>query len=273
MIIINPQFIDVDFHKAPEYCLGDLGRRARSPVRFGVFENLQASIPRTDWQRHAEEIEAAGGGLERLVTRIFNQGQEGSCVGNATSQGHMLVQAKQFGKDRVVHLSPISIYKRIGRSPGSGATIDDAYEEVNARGILPLNTPENRQRFGEHVMPATGFHTPFPRGWEATGKKFAGVELDVIRTMEGLVTSLLLQDPVIVGRQGHSICYVAIIFDQWGRMYALYVNSWGRWGQGAGDFEYGFGLDSESQIKASARWAFRLRSVTVPSDLSLSVAA
>lgn len=262
MIDLDPRYIDVDFPTEPSYRFGDWGRPRFLQERFGVFEEAVETLPRSQWQAASEEIQAGGGGLEKLVTRIYNQGNEGSCVGNATSQCVEINQARQFGESNVVPLSAISLYKRIGRSPNSGSTLDDAYDEIRRRGILPLDTPENRQRFGDHVMPHTGFYTPFPSGWEETAKKFKGVEGYVIRSVEGIATALLKQiGPVVVGRQGHSICYTAIIY-KGGRMYALYANSWGRWGQAAGDMDYGFGSDSESQIRMSAGYAFCIHSVT-----------
>ena len=141
--------------------------------------------------------------------------------------------------------------------------VSDGWAEMNARGILPLDTPENRARFGNKVMPNTGWSTKRPAGWEEVASQFAGLEATIIRSVSGLLTALCNQDPVVVGRQGHSICYVRPMRKSGSRVVA-YCNSWGSWGSGLGDFDYGFGFDSESQIRQSASWAFALRSVTVP---------
>lgn len=190
-----------------------------------------------------------------------------NCVGNATAQAIEIIQARQFGEDRVVPLSAISLYKRIGRSPGSGAMLDDSYDEIRSRGILPLDTPENRARFGDHVMPARGFYEPFPPGWESTAKKIVGIEGYVIRSVDGIATALLKQiGPVVVGRQGHSIVYVNWVYKS-GRSLCPYPNSWKvTWGQPYGDMPGGFGFDSESQISQSAGYAFCIHSVTFASD-------
>lgn len=260
---IDDLYIDTDFRKwKSHYVPGDLGRRA-----FDTFADFEASSPvLSDREIDAAitAIEAAGGGAERLVTRIYSQGQEGSCVANATSQSHEVVQAKQFGKENVIHLSAISLYKRIGRSPGSGANVSDGLDEMVKRGILPLDTPENRARFGVHVMPNTGFYEKYPQEWESTARMFCGVEYTVIRTLQGMKTALVKQQPVVVGRQGHSICYVGLIRKN-GRLLAPYPNSWSlNWGSPFGDMKAGFGFDSERQIGMSAQWAFTLRSVTAP---------
>jgi hypothetical protein len=253
---IDETFIDVHFPDFDEYTFGDLGVSFCANYgqsyedRFGVLSDAEIDAA-------IEAIDAAGGGIDQLVTRIYNQKNEGSCVANATSQAHEVVQARQFGKDRVVPLSAISLYKRIGRSPNSGAMVSDGWAEMKARGILPLDTPENRARFGDRVMPNTGFSTRYPAGWEAVAAQFAGLEATIIRSVGGILTALCNQDPVVVGREGHSICYVRPMRKN-GRRVVKYANSWGNWG------DNGYGYDSENQIKKSAGWAFALRSVTIP---------
>jgi hypothetical protein len=260
---IDPRFVDVDF-RAYNPNSGCLGVNPDYDQRFRAYEDSQPLVPTGDWQKHHEAMEAEGGGAERLVTRVFNQKSEGSCVGNAWTQATQVVCATQFGKENVVQLSAISAYKQIGRSPGSGAMVDDALEAGKAVGVLPLDTPENRTKFGNHVMPHTGFHTPFPDGWKETAKKFRIAEAFVIRSYEGLMSALFNHHPVVVGRQGHSICYLRPVLKS-GSWHVLYVNSWGNWGVGAGDFEAGFGVDSPGQVRSSSGWAFAVTSVVVPS--------
>lgn len=259
-ITIDPQFVDVDFTRDPNYTFGDLGHRAFSST-MTEFEQVFGVIPSAKWPELIEKIDASAGWIERLITRIYNQGREGSCVSNATGQAHEIIQAAQYGKPNVIHLSAISLYKRVARSASSGSMLDANLDEIERRGILPLDTPENRARF-THVMPATGFTTPFPAGWETTAGLLTSIERYIIRTFEGIITALLQGFPVVVGRQGHSICYVRPVYRN-GALAVIYANSWGPWGFGAGDFTKGFGLDSTSQIRQSASWAFALRSVNV----------
>lgn len=250
------EYLDIDFRRCPQYVPGAMGiRGART---FANFEDTVDLIPKTRWKELIEQLDQAGGGSDQLVTRIYYQGREGSCVANACSQAHEVRQAVQFGRDRVVHLSAISLYKRIGRSPNSGAMVDDGLEEMHERGILPLDTPDNRRRFGDCVMPNTGFYTNFPNGWEHTARLFRADEWTVVRSLEGMMTALLLQFPVVVGRQGHSICYLRPMYRN-GSLITKYANSWHQsWGDG------GFGYDSLSQMRMSSSWAFALRSVSVP---------
>ena len=256
MTDFDDRWLDVDFTQEAPYTFGDLGAQT-----FGwpSFEERFGTLSEAEIREAIAHMDAHGGSLDLLVTRIFDQRQEGSCVANATGQAHQLAQAVMLGVDRVVQVSAISLYKRIGRTASSGAFVSDGWKELNRRGILPLDTPENRERFGEHVMPNTGFNVPFPAGWESTGIQFAGIEAWNINTMAGLESALCKRFPVVVGREGHSICYCRPMRDSRGRRIHKYVNSWSEdWG------ENGFGFDSEAKIQQAARYAFALRAVRTP---------
>jgi hypothetical protein len=259
---IDPRFIDVDFRTQPEYVPGYLPGQEPDPA-LEVCRSYEAAAPvytMAQIRQHAERLDAENGGIEFLVTRVYNQGREGSCVANAAAQAHEVIQAKQYGRDRVTPLSAISLYKRIGRSAGSGAMVSDGLKESSTRGILPLDTPENRARFA-HVMPATGFGQSFPQGWTETAAKFRIVEWLVCRSVEELLSAGINGHPACVGRSGHSISYLRLTMRP-GRLASLYVNSWGSWGFGAGYMPSGFGADSESLIRSSSRWAYAVRAIT-----------
>lgn len=253
---IDDRWLDIDFRKQPEYVFGAL---KDTPRHFcSVFEDIPGMLL-TDSEIDAviERMDAEGGGADEFVTRIYNQGQEGSCVANACSQAHEIIQFLQYGKDAVIHLAAMSLYKRIGRSASSGANVGDGLEEMCSRGILPLDNEENRQRFGDKVMANTGFRSPFPSNWTETAAQIVGVEYHTVRTVQGLLSALCNQFPVIVGREGHSICYTRPMRRS-GRRVVKYANSWGNWG------DAGFGYDSESQIRKSSSFAYVLRTVKAP---------
>jgi hypothetical protein len=258
MSTIDPRWIDVDFPSDPKFVFGDVGLAHFDPTARAGYGDVVPVIPEAEWRTHIDAIDAAGGGADLLVTRIYNQGNEGSCVANACSQALEIIQAKQFGRDKVVPLSAISLYKRIGSSPNSGAMVSDGLDEIASRGVLPLDTPANRARFGSAVMPNVGFRTPFPAGWEATAANFKAHEWLTVDTVQELITALIHQHPVVVGRAGHSICYCRPMY-QSGQLVVKYANSWGDWG------DAGFGYDSMRLIRSSASWAFALRSVVIPS--------
>ena len=260
---IDPRYLDLDLSaEAASHNFG-VGNAGRGEGTFaGKFGDTMSIIPRSKWQEECEKLE--GNSLDLLVSRLYDQKQEGACVSNAAGQAHEIMQAVQYGKSQVVHLSAISLYKRCGRSPGSGSMLSDNLREMRTVGVLPLDNPENRKLFGEHVMPNTGFYSQYPDGWQETAKLFRGDEWWEIDSVDELISAQLLGYPVVVGRSGHSIVYVRPFYKN-GRLYNLYCNSWGEgWGQAGGTFKSGFGVDSESYIRNSAYWAFALRSVVVP---------
>jgi len=257
-IEINDEYVDVDFSKQPEFVPGFNGYG--NGERFGDYAAAAPVLSRSQIVAEAEKTAAEGTGNAQLIVEVKNQRNEGSCVGNASTQGLQVIQARRLGKDKVTLLSAIATYKQIGRSPGSGAMVDDSMEALEGIGTLPLDIPANRETFGDQVMPATGFYTKFPANWKETARQFRLGEVLVVRSFEALLSAMLCGHPVVVGREGHSILYLDVIVRN-GRLYALYVNSWGQWGQGAGDFSYGFGLDTENQIKKSAGWAYAMRSM------------
>lgn len=250
---IDDRWLDIDFSKQPEYVFGDTGPRV--DLFASTYEDSVPVLSDSEIMASIEREEAEGGGADRLVTRIYDQKQEGSCVANACAQANEMIQAKQFGKKRVIKLSAMSLYKRIGRSPGSGANVGDGVREMCTRGILPLDTPENRVLYGDAVMENTGFYEKFPDNWEATALLLAGLEYYTVKTLQGLKTALVRHEPVIVGRQGHSITY-ARLMRRGNSLVVKYPNSWHeRWG------DKGFGYDSLSQMSQSAQYAYVLRSV------------
>jgi hypothetical protein len=249
---INEQFIDVDFETDPFYTAGDLGLGAVTGLCANFGDSIEV-MSDSEIDASIDAMDEAGGGADQLVTRIYNQGQEGSCVANAFSQANEIIQSLQYGRDKVVHLSAMSLYKRIGRSASSGAMVSDGIEEMSKRGILPLDDEANRAKYGSAVMPNTGWRTPFPSNWEATAKLFCGHEYFIVRNSRELFTALCRQYPVVVGRAGHSICYVRPM-KQNGRRVVKYANSWGNWG------DNGYGYDSQRLYDQSARWAVAVRS-------------
>lgn len=254
------KWLDIDFRKDPRYVKGY--DQFGDASKFGSYEDIAELIPESEWDDRIAELDAADNGADSLVSRIYDQKQEGSCVANACSQAHEIMQGLQFGKSRVTHLSAISLYKRIGRSPGSGAMVSDGMEEGATRGILPLDNPENRAKFGDKVMPNTGFYTDYPTDWEPLAKNFRFDECDVIKSFAGMMTALLRRLPVVVGRQGHSICYCRPMKKN-GNYVSKYANSWsGGWG------DAGYGYDTLSQMRMSSGWAFTPRSIIVPDHIA-----
>lgn len=271
------RWVDCDFGAEPQFVRGDTTeedtfetdppadppQRAVEP-KFGgadqadiVFEDAIPIIPREDWPAIIAAIDNAGGSLDLLVTRIYNQERDVSCTSNATCQATEIIEAMQWGKKCVVHKSAMSLYRRVG-GPRSGSAVSANLREMTTRGVLPLKSPENEARF-KHTMPNAGYRD-LPGGWEETAKLFRGHEVFDVRSFDGFITALLRGYPVVYGRDGHAICAVRPSYKN-GKLYVKYANSWGNWG------DNGFGYDSEAKIRSGASWAFALRSV-VDSDLT-----
>lgn len=269
-LIIDPRFIDVDLEaeaKRLGFIPGDLAPASQhfGDMPRGIMRDYGDEfeiLPDAERTREIEKMDAEGG-LENLVRWVLNQRNEGSCVGHAWTQAVLVKLAEQIGEANIVELSACSAYKQIGSSPNSGASISDALECGQEVGILPLDTPENRQRFGAFVMPPNGFRTPWPAGnWEPTAAQFRILKFLPIRSIPQMEQAGINRHPVVVGRSGHSICYLRPSLKS-GRG-ELYVNSWGSWGFGAGGHTSGFGFDSSRLVSSSARWAWAVVSVTVP---------
>jgi hypothetical protein len=254
---IDDRWLDVYFPDDPNYVFGDLGGALCSSAT-----EYEAAEPLLSWSEIDAAIEQQEAEpettLEYLVRRIYDQGREGSCVGNAGTQGIEVVGSLQEGKDVFPELSAISLYKQIGRSASSGAMVSDAMEAIRDVGVLPLDTPANRAKYGDHVMPATGFSTPFPAGWKSTSAGIRGFEFLTLRSTQALFSASVRRRPIIVGREGHSILYLRALMQRRFK----YANSWNlRWGMPGGTLTGGFGVDSQRQVEKSASWAFAIRAI------------
>ncbi len=274
-------YVDCDWSDWPQFSTGDTSEggkfngaiesepvlRGAGEPKFGqgaiaenpaegepIFEDAIPLIPREAWPAAIKALEDQGGGLDLLVTRIYDQKSEGSCVSNATCQAMEIIQAQRRGRKNVVHLSAISLYQRVASGPGSGSMVSTNLKEILSRGVLPLDNEANKARF-KHTMPNTGFYLKKPSGWEETAKRFRGHEVFDIRSYDGFITALLRGYPVCYGRSGHSICAVRPVYRN-GQLYVRYANSWS---EAFG--EKGFGYDSEGKIRSGAGWAFALRTV------------
>lgn len=269
VITPDPKFVDVDFPCEDRFIYGwqaetELLRDSSSDL---CYSDVVEVYPESEWKDRIKTIEEQEAGIELLVTRVYNQSNEGSCVANACAQAHEINQARQWGKERVTHLSAMSLYQLIGRSAQSGAMIFDGLEEGTDYGILPLDSPENRKLFGNVVMPNTGFRTKRPEGTEATAAQFQFGERYIIRSLAELITAGINGDPVVVGRAGHSICYLRPTYTNSGMLMYMYVNSWLNWGQPFAGLSHGLGFDSGRNLRNAASSCFAIRTVKEPDHL------
>jgi hypothetical protein len=272
--IITPdmhQWLDVDFTRESAHnnvMMGCIPRDMRSEPcgnERAIFEELETLIPESEWDGLCDQLDASGAWLSELITRVYYQDGEPSCVSNAFCQAHEIKQCETLGPDKVVHLSQISLYQRVG-SRHSGSTLSANLREIQRVGVLPLNDEANKKRFS-HTFPDNGYGTKYPTGWEQTASLFKQDETVDIESYEGFVTCLLRGYPVMYARSGH--CILAVKVSGRGRNRKIcYVNSWGKWGAAVNRlFSYGMGLDSESVVRRVAEGAIALRSIVVPEIL------
>jgi len=269
--IIDTRFLDVDF----QVLAPTLGRQTGCPdeSKFaGPVRPFSASglkiIPESDWKTlSARDDELGGSAAERNVLWVHDQNGDPSCVSNAWLAAMENCMVRQFGRQRAVQMSAMSLYNRVG-SPRSGSNVTTNLRELETKGALPLDTPENRTRF-KHVMRHNGYGR-CPDGWEETGKQFRVLasEWFEVDGIDEFVSALFAGWPVVYARNGHCIMAVRWVWN--GSIWALkYLNSWGSWGGAGGEFGKGFGFDSASLAK-KASWGYALRQIVMP-DYALGV--
>lgn len=265
---IEQAIVDVD--TSPGVVAGHLCGCQVRPDEFGSFAAPFADgfdvLPRSEWQEGKPEASFANSN----VWRIKNQGREGTCTSNATTQAMEIVANQQFGGDNWVELSPISIYKACGRSASSGSSVSCNIRRATDVGALPVGNDDNWSRMQDgwnlnssHTMPPRGFHTPYPEGFRDTAKHFRIDETSDIESFDEFATALQRGWPVVYGRAGHAICGVLLVRHR-GQWAVRYANSWGNWG------DSGYGYDTEGYISRAIRQygAIAVRSVVIPGFLA-----
>jgi hypothetical protein len=259
----DDRFEDVYFPDDPRYTFGVNPMPMFEKMKMGSsYEDAVGTLAEGQVRDALDLQEQAGGAAASYVTRIYDQGQEGACTYNAGANAHEVCQARQFGKENVVHLSAISGYKQSGaRSPDSGSTVSSCLRVGTNIGFLPLDNPENKAAY-PHTMSNTGFYQNYPSGWKDTAKLFTYQEAHVVQTLAGMKTAGARQECLVVGREGHAILYAELVWDD-GQYKYIYPNSWSLdWGFAHAGFRGGFGIDTFRQIQKSADWCFVVRTVT-----------
>jgi len=231
------------------------------------FEDNFDVIPKRDWKKIITEI---GPSCQCDVSRIKDQGSEGSCASNATAQAFEIAWVQAQGHQNWLEMSPMSIYRNVARTAQGGSTLDDNLTQVSQVGVLPGPSRENEALLKAHgydatmTHPLTGFRSRFKDGWKRAAKLFLGLEWFKLRTFEEMATALLSPYPVVYGRSGHAICGVALVLRE-GEICVKYANSWTpSWG------DSGYGYDTERWLRRryESYGAFALRATTLFHTLS-----
>jgi len=278
MVALPREYVDVDFEALSGFRVaGDYripGCKPREDKLGEVFPRFREAfpvIPRENWQAMIGKHVS----LSILPCRTLDQNGEGTCTWNATAQAVECTNTMQFGSDKHIMLSPVSGYKLCANGPNTGSSLTCALTKIQTVGILPTDTSENRaqiRRLGisipdNHFFPDCGYYTRYPSGWENTAALFRAYEIFDLDDYDDLVSALLYGFVVVYARQGHCILAIGLIYDN-GRLYVVYLNSWGSWGSQYGVLSYGCGFDSESVVRSGQHYGmFVIRATHVPPEL------
>jgi hypothetical protein len=261
---VDPRFVDLDLSVVPpgqggglieQTCEELMAATPDIPTFGDAFP--QHMVPRAQWN---ERIDRIAQDMRATTTQIVSQGSEGSCVGFACVQALETMLRRRFGLRHWVDLSGMSVYKRIGRSAGSGAYIPDGIKEIRDRGVLPVTSADNQQRY-QHTHPRTGFSRALPAGWTETARLFRAPVVATCRGLDEIMSALMGGFVGVVGRSRHAIPYVYPA-RQGSSYFAAYANSWGAsWG------DRGFGFDSASTVNSLTMYA--VLDVTTRPDMDI----
>lgn len=204
--------------------------------------------------------------LAEMITRIFDQDGEGACVSDAIMGCHEVVQCKEVGPARVVHMSAMSVYHWVARSAQSGSNLDENLDQIKTVGALPLDNAENKLVY-KHYHPNIGFNTKFMDEWEETAGLFKDLEDLDIRGPEGFWTAVCKGWPVMFARDGHCIFCPKLIWSVPKKQLIIpYCNSWHiSWGDRVNEIlEGGMGYDSYGKMQNYANGSIAFRQVKTP---------
>lgn len=264
-------YVDADFqasHVNNGRALGCSPATEKAGTFAPIFEESFPLIPASEWPDLVAEQDRLGGGLDRLIVHRYDQDGEGTCTSNQEAQGGNVLQAIQFGKDRVIPCSPISIYMQVAPGPNTGSAVGDCLRQHQRVGALPLDTPRARELMGAQWtqgMDAVGYNKrKYWTGWEDTARYFRIDRHYDVTTPEGFITALLRGWPVGYGRSQHSILGVGVAMNN-GVAYVRYINSWGAWGETRHGIQ-AYGYDSPRNYgTGAARYGCNAKvSVVVP---------
>lgn len=275
-------FLDSDFRSSEVNTKGrKLGaiRQKEDTFSAPVFEDTFSVMSEDELKVWIVEQDRRGGGMDKLIVHGWDQNGDPSCTCNAETAEHAIMQALQFGKNRVIPCSPQSMYMQIA-GPRSGSAVGDALNQSRTVGMLPLDLPERtvagkklpstRSIMGKyadsaHFMTANGYDkSKYKADWKVTAAWFKCDEYYDIKTPLGACTAIARGYPYHYGRDGHSILGVRLALKS-GVIYVIYLNSWGSWGETLHGLR-SYGLDSPSKYgKGATRYGAHCTcSITVP---------
>jgi hypothetical protein len=166
-------------------------------------------IPRDQWPGLIGTVS-----LRPRVRQVLNQGSNGSCATESTTQGVMV--ARDVAGLPFDLLNPLSIYRFTNGGSDNGSNIDSNLVHARDVGILP-----------ESYWPRSkGWRASPPDGWKEVAKRYRIREFFDIASIGEAGTALLKGYGVVFGWNGHSCMLTTLLSPTT----AEYINSWGAWG-------------------------------------------
>lgn len=227
-----------------------------------------------EWQDFAAENDTLQVWPENWRNRFTHQGNSHECTCHALVQNMEIAWNRQSStKKNAVWLSPLSVYAEANPRRWGGSSMQYTLGIAIDRGILPSeNGPsgiDTQTELYKHYLNETAGHTredraggswktlrQFPEDWEDTARHFRPIEVINPRSWEEIICLLLRGIAVSVGRNGHAIPYVQVVWE--GRnIYAKYSDSY--------DVHR---YDSQSTIKKGVGGAYAIVTTTIPDDWS-----
>jgi hypothetical protein len=233
---LDTRYIDADLSVTPDGIADNPGLIEGPEPAVELFGDVfpKLMVPRSEWAERCDRTEAK----RRATTRhIYSQGRTSACVGFGVAQAVETTGTRRYGAKHAVQLAGMDVYKRIGNTLMSGAMISDGMEAVADDGVLPLDTPENRDRY-----PATcgllDYSIRTPPNAAPVRQLFRVTRWARCKGADEVMSALLAGFTGVVGRSRHCVPYCYPVHDG-GSFYAAYANSWGDWG------DDGWGYDSQ----------------------------
>ncbi len=253
--VFDPSIIDVDL-TPPDGVKGYLDTPEQLQA-FGNSRRWPSTLEKWDrgqWRDAKREQEKAFGPmLQRYNLPIdrpgwlylepwLNQSPESTCVHCNASCCHRYLMARNYGSEYLIYGAPMSSYAMRSRPRNAGDYMGQVCEHMQTIGQLPAYksnrsssaTMDEAHRRAEILSGATfRQNTPYarkselPENWERFAKYIRVTEWIALATDDEIASAMLHRLPILTGRQGHSITYCDLVFDDRGNPLAEYLDSYG----------------------------------------------
>lgn len=201
-----------------------------------------------DWQDVARQNDKHKTWAEDYRLRYTNQHPTHECTCHTLVQCAEIALHKQLlDRKKAVLFSPLSIYAEANPRRWGGSTMQRTLAIARRRGFLPehdapgdtvrdLDEDAQQEKFDVTLHATSGTVdysgkgpwvsvNRFPDNWQETARHFRPQEYINVRSYEQIVSLLLNGYPVGVGRSGHAIPYMKVVW-RGGKLHAQYADSY-----------------------------------------------